>query len=125
MPNIYFAKENISLGGKGSGCIKGTKRSDIIWKHMTIYLTEEQDNLICYNAVSSGKTVSAYITDLVFDYGNNIPSKVERYGVSANKKKKSLCMPQDKLQLFKARAGLCNMSLSGYIVSVILEVVTK
>lgn len=96
------------------------RASDIEWTNQSIWLYPSEIDRLEYDRAPTGKTLSAYIIDKVYSYGDKIPEKVDR-DKSVKGNVKSLCFPMDKWQAVKARAESCGMKITQYVVNILFE----
>lgn len=95
---------------------KCTKRSDKSWRNVAIYVSRENWDKIKYLSASSGKSTSNWIMDKLKEYGNKVPEKTYD-GEFA----KTLCVDEAEWDIVKNKAKMCNLSVSRYVVAVLLE----
>lgn len=98
--------------------VKGKRYSDIDFKRVTIWCRPSEWDKLNYLSAGSNKTLSAWAIDELMKF-DGVPTPVEHPNEEGGIK--PLCVPSDKWNVVKERAEKAEMSISNYVLSVLLS----
>lgn len=96
---------------------KGKKYTQNDWLHVSIWCRPSEWDRLNYLSASSTKSVSTWAIDKLLAYKGQV---VEIEHPAEQGKSRPLCVPADKWEIVKERAEKAGMSISNYVLSVLL-----
>lgn len=106
------------MAGIGGGGKKGKRYSMIDYENITIWCRPSEWDKLNYLSAGSNKTLSAWVIDELMKF-DGVPTPIEHPDEVG--KVKPLHVPVDKWNVVKERAEKAEMSISNYVLSVLLS----